>query len=155
MYVANPNEHDPDFRRDFYDAGLGPWDGMSTIDHKLERRQFRKFTEEAREGTLKACTPLEKAPLLVKRQIQYAKKIKEFGIPAAQPPPPFVVQKPKMSKRSKRSIQAFDLVSFGHDGTYGEQPAFGGEAWSCCGNPDFDSPGCRRIRTNEKMTLYD
>jgi hypothetical protein len=155
MYVANPNERDPDFRRDFYDASLGPWDKRCTIDHKLERRQFTHFTEAAHEGTLKACAPLQKAPLLVKRQIQYAQKIKEFGIPAAQPPPPFIIKRPKMSKRSKTSIHRYDLMTYAHDGAYGEQGAFEGMAWSCCGNPDPNSRGCRTICANEKMTLYD
>jgi hypothetical protein len=155
MYVANPNEHDPDFRRDFYDTKLGVWDKMATIDYKLERRQYNHFTEEAWEGTLKACAPLATAPLLVKRQIQYARKIKEFGIPAARPPPPFHVEKPKMSKKSKKTIAKSDLIKYFHDGSYAKCEALGGEAWSCCGNTARNSRGCRRVRTNEKMTLYD
>jgi hypothetical protein len=155
MYVANPNEHDPDFRRDFYDSSLGVWDGQTTIDYKLERRQYNGFTEESHAGTVKACEPLATYPLLVKRQIQYAKKIKEFGIPAAQIPPPFIVKYPKMSKKSKRSIERFHLIKYYHDGSYSACEALGGEAWSCCGNNDRNSRGCRKVLSNEKLTLYD
>lgn len=154
MHVSNKNEHDPDFRRDFYDPSL-PWDSMGTIDHKLEKKQFKKFTEEARKGTLKACKPLEKSPLLVKRQIQYAKKIKENGIPAAQTPPPFVVKKPQMSKKTKMMVHKHDKVTHYHDGVFTFIDAFGGEAWSCCGNMSKDSQGCRTKKTNDIKTLYD
>jgi hypothetical protein len=154
MYVTERNERDPDFRRDFYDASPH-WDDTTTIDAKLERRQFQSFTASAQKGTVRATIPLAQAPLLVKRQIQYAKKIKEEGIPAAQPPPPFIVKKPKMSKRSKQSIRRFDIDKPYHEGCYAECAALGGKAWSCCGNTDEHSPGCRGQVSNVKMTLYD
>jgi len=154
VYVTTANEHDPDFRRDFYDPTL-PWDAMATIDYKLERRQFRQFTEVSRQGTIRACQPLERAPLLVKRQIQYARMIKEHGIPAAQAPPPFIVKKPKMAKKTKRIISRFDQVVFFHDGVFAPSEALGGNAWSCCGNAAADGQGCHRRRTNGAKTLYD
>lgn len=154
IYVTSKNERDPDFRRDFYDPTL-PWDGQSTIDQKLERRQFRKFTEDARKGTLRACKPLEKTPLLVTRQIQYARKIKEHGIPAAQPPPPFVVKKPKMSKKSAQFVKKHEKVTYFHDGVFAYNEAFGGEAWSCCGNSSRDSQGCRKRKENDIKRRYE
>jgi hypothetical protein len=154
VYVGNKNEHDPDFRRDFYDPAPY-WDTMGTIDLKLERRQYRTFTAESRKGTVKATTPLAGAPLLVRRQIQYAKKIKAEGIPAAQQSPPFVVKRPKMSAGSHRKVHKHDVVKPYHDGAYSESEALGGPAWSCCGNIDKNSPGCRRQLSNCKKTLYD
>ena len=155
IYVTNKNEHDPDFRRDFYDPTLGNWDGMGTINQKLEAKQFKKFTEDSRANTIKKCQPLAKSPLLVTRQIQYAKKIKENGIPAAQPPPPFIVKKPKMSKKSQQIIKKADLIEYYHDGVYSENPALGGMAWSCCGDTDRNSQGCRKKKSNQFMTRYD
>ena len=155
IYVTTKNEHDPDFRRDFYDPSLGNWDEMTTINHKLEAKQFKKFTEESRANSIKKCEPLAKAPLLVTRQNQYAKKIKENGIPAAQPPPPFIVKKPKMSKKSKDIIKKADVIEYYHDGVYQENEALGGKAWSCCGDSDINSQGCRRRKSNKWMTLYD
>jgi hypothetical protein len=154
MYVTTRNEHDPDFRRDFYDASPH-WNSMATIDQKLERQQFKSFTEKARKGTTKAFGPLASAPLLVRRQMMYARKIKEEGIPAAKPPPPFIVKKPTMSQWSHRKIRQFDIAKPYHDGAYGEREALGGRAWSCCGDMDEHSPGCRRHLSNEKRTLYD
>jgi hypothetical protein len=154
MYVTTRNEHDPDFRREFYEDPPH-WDSIATIDHKLERRQLRRFTEDSRKGTVKASAPLASAPLLVRRQMIYARRIKEEGIPATKPPPPFVVKKPKMSQWSHRKIRQFDVAKPYHDGAYGEREALGGKAWSCCGNADEGSPGCRRRLSNEKRTLYD
>ncbi|OHT09859.1 hypothetical protein TRFO_04388 [Tritrichomonas foetus] len=154
IYVTRKNEKDPDFRRDFYDPSL-PWDDMGTINPKLEAKQFRKFTADARMNTIKKCQPLSNTPLLVTRQIQYAKMIKENGIPAAQPPPPFIVKKPKMSKVSNRFIHKADQIEYFHDGVYIENEALGGKAWSCCGNMDEHSAGCRKKRSNKYMTLYD
>jgi hypothetical protein len=154
MHVSEANMRDPDFRRDFYEASPF-WDSMSTIDPKLERRQYKAFTAVSREGTLRACARLESAPLLVTRQIRYAKKIKAEGIPAAQPPPPFVVKHPRMAKLSHKKIHRFDLTKPYHDGEYGESPALGGHAWSCCGNADQNCVGCRRLFSNIKLTLYD
>ena len=154
IYVTSKNERDPDFRRDFYDPSL-PWDGQTTIDTKLERRQFRKFTEDARMGTMKACKPLEKTPLLVTRQIQYARQIKEHGLPAAQPPPPFIVKKPKMSKKSAKFVKKHEKVVYFHDGVFAYNEAFGGEAWSCCGNMKKDSQGCRMRKENDIKRRYE
>jgi hypothetical protein len=154
MYVTDRNERDPDFRRDFYEA-TPHWDDTTTIDPKLERRQFQTFTAAAQKGTVRATVPLVHAPLLVKRQIQYAKKIKEEGIPAAQPPPPFIVKKPKMSTRSREMIRRFDVDKPFHDGKYGPCEALGGSAWSCCGNADEHSVGCRRQLSNVKKRLYE
>jgi hypothetical protein len=154
IYLTERNERDPDFRRDFYDASPH-WDDTTTIDQKLERRQFQTFTASAQKATTRASVPLAHEPLLVKRQIQYAKKIKEEGIPSAQPPPPFIVKKPKISEKSKRTIRRFDIDKPFHDGRYGECEALGGKAWSCCGNADEHSVGCRRQLSNVKMTLYD
>jgi hypothetical protein len=93
--------------------------------------------------------------LLVKRQITYAKKVKEEGIPAAHPPPQFIAKKPAMSIWSKQKMRHFDIIKRHHDGAYAECEALGGKAWSCCGNMDEHSPGCKRTLLNEKRTLYD
>jgi hypothetical protein len=154
MYVTDRNQRDPDFRRDFYEASPH-WDETTTIDHKLERRQLRQFTEEARKGTVRATVPIAAEPLLVRRQILYARRIKEEGIPAAQPPPPFIVKKPKMATKSRATIQRFEVIKRYHDGCYGDYPDLGGKAWSCCGNADENSAGCRRRMSNVKRTLYD
>jgi hypothetical protein len=154
MYVTDRHEHDPPFRRDFYDHDL-PWDGASTIDQKLQTRQFSTFRSAAQEGTLRASAPLFRQPLLVTRQLQYAQQIKEHGIPAAQPPPPFIVQKPRMARRSQRLVRRFDMVNRGHDGAWGPSEALGGNAWSCCGATEEDAPGCRRQCSNELRSLYD
>ena len=154
VYVTSKNERDPDFRRDFYDTEL-PWDGQTSIDYKLERRQLRKFTEDARQGTLKACETVEKTPLLVTRQIQHAKQIKEHGLPAAQPPPPFVIQKPKMSRKSAKFVKKHEKVVYFHDGVFAYNEAFGGEAWSCCGSMRRDSQGCRTRRENDLKRRYE
>jgi hypothetical protein len=154
MYCSEKNQHDPDFRRDFYDPSP-IWDDRETINSKLERHLLRSFTEASREGTINASTPLAHAPLLVKRQIQYAKKIKEEGIPAAQPPPPFNVKQPKMSKKSRNAIRRFDVCKHYHDGTYIMCEALGGRAWSCCGDTDENAPGCCHRLSNPKRTLYD
>lgn len=154
MYVSTKNEHDPDFRRDFYDHSL-PWDEMATIDKKLQTKQFKKFTDDAKTNTIAKCEPVAKTPPLVRRQILYAQKIKENGIPAAQPPPPFIVKKPKMSKGSKKKIHKFDLVQYYHDGVYSYSESLGVKAWSCCGNEDEHSPGCHKRVNNKYKTLYD
>jgi hypothetical protein len=154
IHVALRNEHDPDFRRDFYDASLH-WDATSTIDVKLERVQHKAFTDAARKGTVKATQPLADAPLLVRRQIDYAKKIKDEGIPAAKSPPPVVFTHPKMSSGTRRRIRKHDIVKTYHDGTFAQCPALGGWAWSCCGNMDEKSAGCQRHCSNCKKTLYD
>jgi hypothetical protein len=154
IHVALPNERDPDFRRDFYDA-LPHWDAMTTIDLKLERAQHKEFTEAARKGTVKATQPLADAPLLLRRQIEYAKRIKDEGIPAAKPPPPFVFAHQAMSPGTRRRIRRYDVVKPYHDGTFAKCPALGGLAWSCCGNRDEKSTGCQRHCSNCKKTLYD
>ena len=154
VYVSKKNEKDPDFRRDFYDASR-PWDGMGTINKKLEAKQFKKFTEDARMNTIIKSKPLADKPLLVTRQIQYAKMIKENGIPASQPPPPFIIKNPKMAEKSRQFIRKADKIQYYHDGVYVENQAFGCKAWSCCGNTEENSQGCRRKRTNKYMTLYD
>jgi hypothetical protein len=125
------------------------------IDPKLERAQFRKLMKEAREATVRGFEPLSNTPGLIKRQIQYAKLIKERGIPAAQLPPPFIVKRPQMSQQSKRTIRRNDIVKRYHDGTYEMNAAFGGEAWSCCGNGDRYSAGCKKRMSNPLHTLYD
>ncbi|KAH0793937.1 hypothetical protein GPJ56_002149 [Histomonas meleagridis] len=154
IYVSTKNENDPDFRRDFYDPSL-PWDAATTIDKKREAKQFQNFTLKSKENTIKKSQPLVQSPCLVKRQKQYAKKIKENGIPAAQPPPQFVVHKPKISNGSKKIIRKSDIIQRYHDGTYSYCDALGGNAWSCCGNCDKDSPGCRKKKINQLTTLYD
>jgi hypothetical protein len=115
---------------------------------------LQAFTEAARKGTVKATEPLTEVPLLLQRQIQYAKKVKTEGIPAAQPPPPFLVKKPKMSKRSKSHVQKFNLIKRYHDGSYSNSAAFTGKAWSCCGETDEHAPGCRVSLSNPKNRLY-
>jgi hypothetical protein len=154
MHVALRNEHDPDFGRDF-DEVSPYWDGMSTVDLELEQRQYRQFTDAARKGTVKATEPLADAPLLVRRQTDYAKKIKEEGIPAAKPPPPFIVKRANMSSGTRKRIHRHDVTKPYHDGAYAECQALGGWAWSCCGNTDENSTGCRRHCSNCKKTLYD
>jgi hypothetical protein len=59
----------------------------------------------------------------------YARKIKEEGIPAAKPPPPFVVKKPKMSQWWHRKIRGFDIAKPSHDGIYGGREGVGGKIW--------------------------
>lgn len=150
IYVSNKNEHDPPFRSDFYDESKH-WDTMATIDSKLESRQFQAFTEKSKENTIHQTQKLAaKKPTLVKRQDRYAAKIKEEGIPAVQPPPPFIVKKPKLSKGSQYRINKTDHIKRHHDGVYEFNEAFGEEAWSCCGNTKKDSPGCRIIHENIK-----
>jgi hypothetical protein len=151
MHVAARNMLDPPFRRNFYD-GDPHWDAMATVDLKLERRQFLRFTEASRKGTLRASAPHVHAPVLVSRQMTYARRVKEQRIPAASPPG---AKKPAMSIWSKRKIHQFDIVKRYHDGAYAECDALGGKAWSCCGNTDEQSPGCKRRLSNEKRTLYD
>lgn len=154
IHVTSKAERDPDFRRDFYDTSL-PWDGQTSIDQKLERRQFRKFTEESRTGTIRACKRLENEPLLVTRQIRHAKEIKEHGIPAAQPPPPVHFEKPKMSPKSAQFVKKHEKVTHFHDGVFAYNEAFGGEAWSCCGNSRRDSQGCRTRKENDIKRRYE
>ena len=154
IYVSNKNEHDPDFRRDFYDSTL-PWDTQATIDTKLEKKQFLERTKKARENTLKMSETVSKKPALVRRQIEYANLIKERGIPAAQPPPPFIVHKPKLSNGTAKRMKKFETTNSYHDGVFQYNEALGGEAWSCCGNMDRYSEGCRRKKVNKMYNLYD
>lgn len=154
IYVSNKNEHDPDFRRDFYDSEL-PWDARATIDHKLESKQFKERTMKARENTIKKCEAVASTPALVRRQINYANLIKERGIPAAQPPPPFIVKRPKLSEGTAKHLKQFASTRYYHDGAYRYCEALGGEAWSCCGNTDRDSIGCCCQKSNKMHSLYD
>lgn len=154
IYVSNKNEHDPDFRRDFYNSDL-PWDVHATIDKKLEQKQFLERTQKARENTLKKSEQVAKKPALVRRQVEYANLIKERGIPAAQPPPPFIVHKPKVSMGTSKRMKKFETVKSFHDGAYQYNEALGGEAWSCCGNMDRNSEGCRHQKVNKMYNLYD
>lgn len=154
MYVSTKNEHDPDFRRDFYDPSL-PWDVQGTIDNKLEAKQFKERTMKARENSIQKCQAVKDKPALVKRQKEYANYIKENGIPSAQPPPPFVVKKPKLSQGTAKRMKKFEQEKWYHDGAYRFCEALGGEAWSCCGNTDRDSKGCLHVKVNKMHNLYD
>jgi hypothetical protein len=79
-------------------------------------------------------------PRRSRRQMMYARKIKD-GIPAAKPPPPFVVKKPKMSQWWHRNIRGFDVAKPSHDEAYGGRETLSGTAWSCCGSMDEHSLG--------------
>jgi hypothetical protein len=154
IYVSRKNENDPDFRRDFYDSEL-PWDIQSTIDKKLMKKQFQERNQKARENSIKKSEEVANKPALVRRQIDYANLIKERGIPAAQPPPPFIVKKPKISPGTLKRMKRFETVKTFHDGAYQYNEALGGEAWSCCGNLERDSEGCRHQKVNKMYNLYD
>lgn len=154
VYLSRKNQDDPDFRRDFYDYGSN-WDIQTTLDKKLTKKQFDDITKVAKEKTLKRNLSLADKPGLIRRQLQYAKLIKEKGIPAAQPPPPFVVKKPKLSQGTVLSMKRFEEVKTYHDGAYQYCEALDGDAWSCCGNTDKNSEGCCRVKVNKMHTLYD
>jgi len=73
IYVSNKNEKDPPFRRDFYEQTLS-WDERSTIDKKLENKEFREFTAKAHNNSVEKSKHLSNAPTLVRRQNQHAQK---------------------------------------------------------------------------------
>ena len=154
IHVSNKNEHNPPFRPDFYDSSL-PWDERATIDTKLENQKLRDFTAEAQNSSLQYVEKRENiktAPTLVLRQNQHAQKIKKEGIPAVQPPPPFIIKKPKMSEGTKRRLMKSDAVKRHHDGVYEYSEAFGEMVWSCCGNSQKDSAGCCVEHVNVKKS---
>jgi len=154
IHVSKKCENDPQFRPDFYDPSL-KWDAISTKDSKLQSKQFNEFTQKAIDSTHKLAPNVVKSPPLVKRQIAYANMIKERGIPAAQPPPPFIVKKPKVSDGSNKRLKKFEQVKSYHDGVFQFSDAVGTECWSCCGNTEMDSAGCRVQKVNKMCNLYD
>ena len=154
VHVSKKCENNPEFRTDFYDSSL-IWDGISTKDHKLESKQFKEFTKKSLENKEKRAQSVSKTPPLVRRQIAYANIIKERGIPAAQPPPPFIVKKPKISNGSTKRLKKFEQFKSYHEGVFQYSESLGGECWSCCGNSDINSEGCRKQKINKMNNLYE